>query len=129
MATASQVDMIHRLCRTHLIREEPVEAAVGPIENLSEDQAKRLICALADGEFGGLSHPSRDDGRVTDQQQWALYTRAQGVLDYPLREGILAFGKQHYPGIEWISDLTCRQAARLIVELDLVSAKDAKEEP
>ncbi|MBU2051362.1 MAG: hypothetical protein KKH61_20635 [Gammaproteobacteria bacterium] len=118
MATENQIDMIRRICRTHLINLNDVVGVAGPLEGMSADQAKKTICALADGDFGGLTMRRSPDGRCTARQITTLYKLAYEALDPPLMPTTWAFIQRYYPEAENVTSLNCRQATRIIVELD-----------
>lgn len=101
-----------------MIAEKALADVVGPLENLSEDQARSAICALADGEFGGISHGYRPGDCATVMQQSLIVSMAgQAFPGSSFREG-LKFAREVYPDVERLSSLSARQATRVIVELD-----------
>ena len=118
MATENQIDMIRRICRTHQIDVDGVTQTTGPLEGLTDERAKMTICALADGDFGGITGVRQRDGRCTARQVTTLYRLAYEVLDAPLMDSTWAFIRRYYPDVANVTSLTCRQATRIIVEMD-----------
>lgn len=117
-ATQAQVDLIERVIRTHRAGLADVIRTVGPFPSLSRDEADKVLCGLADGEFGGISSPQRDNRKITPGQTAQIYRLAWEVWGRNVMRQALIFARRIYPRTDLIASLTCRQAARVIVELD-----------
>lgn len=118
MATANQLDMIQRIIRTHNIPEGDVLLTVGSYESLSDEQAKKVICSLADGKFGGIASPNQHNNTLTPRQHQKIYWLAERLYGPTFISDVRAFMRQIYSEEVWVQDLTCRRATRIIAELD-----------
>ena len=111
--TPAQADFLRRLCRTHGVAEPPAPE--------TGESARAYILRIIDGDLGGNDPAAPTDPTLAGITPWQVAT----IIYYCEKMWGDPFPSELYPIIEkafskllCVTDLSRRQASRIIVELD-----------